>query len=112
MKLNRRQAITTLASALPVAKALDGNAQESRSPEATGAPLKWLESAPRRACGVSWGVPWARGAIQKGAGFHLSDSAGQSIPVQSWTLAYWPDGSIKWTGFAAVMQSGSAGPFT
>ena len=22
--------------------------------------------------------------------------------VQTWTLAYWPDGSIKWTGFAAV----------
>jgi hypothetical protein len=32
----------------------------------------------------------------------LTAADGKALPVQTWTLAYWPDGSIKWTGFAAV----------
>jgi hypothetical protein len=35
---------------------------------------------------------------------------GKSLPLQSWPLAYWPDGSIKWTGFATVAGAGAAGP--
>jgi hypothetical protein len=30
----------------------------------------------------------------------LNTSAGEAVPVQSWPLAYWPDGSLKWTGHA------------
>ena len=31
------------------------------------------------------------------------------MPLQAWPLAYWPDGSIKFTGFATV--TGASGPF-
>jgi len=32
--------------------------------------------------------------------------------VQSWPLAYWPDGSLKWSGLATVVPAGLAGPVT
>jgi len=72
--------------------------------------LDWLErAAPPLAQGVSFGVPWPRGAVQKDQAFSLA-SAGGALPLQSWTLAYWPDGSIKWTGFATVAGPQAAGP--
>jgi hypothetical protein len=37
----------------------------------------------------------------------LSDGA--AVPLQSWTLAYWPDGSVKWTGHAASGRLPAAG---
>src|SRR5690606_22418444 len=33
--------------------------------------------------------------------FAIQDSNGNKEGVQSWPLAYWPDGSFKWTGHAA-----------
>jgi hypothetical protein len=63
------------------------------------------------ATGVSWGVPWAQGAVGRAANFSLS-APGSSLPLQSWPLAFWPDGSIKWTGFATVLPAGFQGPVT
>jgi hypothetical protein len=54
-------------------------------------------------------VPWPQGAVARGAGFSLS-AQGKDLPLQSWPLAYWPDGSIKWTGFASVLPAGFQGP--
>jgi hypothetical protein len=34
------------------------------------------------------------------------------MPLQSWPLAYWPDGSIKWTGFATVGGPDTIGPLS
>ncbi len=110
MKLNRREAIGVTAMALPVSKALAG-ASQARQTDGGSAPVKWLESVPQRLSGVSWGVPWPQGAVQKSQSFRLANKAGQPIPVQSWTLAFWPDGSVKWTGLAAVMEPGSADAF-
>ena len=77
---------------------------------ASDVPLNWLESAPPgRPVGVSFGVPWPRGTVQKDQAFSLTGADGKVSPAQSWTLAYWPDGSIKWTGIATV--AGSDGPF-
>jgi hypothetical protein len=59
--------------------------------------------------GVTWGVPWPQGAV-KTAAFSLTDATGKNVPVQSWPLAYWPDGSLKWTGNA--IYSPAAGPMT
>ena len=79
--------------------------------------LSWLGgSAPERQSGVSWGVPWARGTVKNGqrfslASFSLASGDGKPFPLQSWTLAYWPDGSIKWTGFATVAGPGNTGEF-
>ncbi|MEO6656106.1 MAG: hypothetical protein ABIO36_08490 [Pyrinomonadaceae bacterium] len=61
--------------------------------------------------GVSFGVPWPQGAIKRSTNFILS-SQGKRLPVQSWPLAYWPDGSIKWNGHATVVPAGISGTTT
>lgn len=55
-------------------------------------------------------MPWPRGAIKKDQAFTLTDANGGTIPLQSWPLAYWPDGSLKWIGFAAPAGM-KKGPF-
>ncbi|WP_448698747.1 hypothetical protein ACFGVR_17945 [Mucilaginibacter sp. AW1-3] len=66
--------------------------------------LNWLNSAPKTQNGVSWGIPWPQGKVKATANFTLT-ADGKSMPLQSWPLAYWPDGSIKWTAFASVGDS-------
>jgi hypothetical protein len=66
---------------------------------------------PAAPAGISWGVPWTQGAIKRGATFSLS-AQGADLPVQTWPLAYWPDGSMKWSGFATVVPAGLSGPMT
>src|SRR6185312_15296689 len=75
------------------------------------ATVHWLEgdAPPPRAVGVSFGVPWARGTVAKTQAFELKAADGRTLPVQTWALAYWPDGSIKWSGVATV--AGAQGPF-
>ena len=77
-----------------------------------GAALNWLEGAPALSQGVTLGVPWPQGKIPKDQAFSLSDGAGSGaagIPVQSWPLAYWPDGSLKWTAHALPAGAGLSG---
>jgi len=45
--------------------------------------------------------------VQQNQGFTLTGADGTILPLQTWPLAYWPDGSLKWSGFATV-----AGPQT
>ena len=74
--------------------------------------LSWLGGElPHVPAGVSWGVPWSQGAVPRDSKFSLN-AQGKDLPVQSWPLAYWPDGSIKWSGFATVVPVGLAGPVT
>ncbi len=74
--------------------------------------LRWLgDVAPQTPIGVSWGVPWARGAMPGDQQFHVQTSEGKDIATQSWPLAYWPDGSLKWTGLSIAADSSLAGPF-
>lgn len=74
--------------------------------------LSWLgpEKA-EMATGVSWGVPWPQGAMAKNASFSLM-AEGKELPLQSWPMAYWPDGSLKWSGFATVVPAGMNGQAT
>src|SRR5262245_19942525 len=65
------------------------------------------KSAPTLAVGASFGVPWPRGAMQKVESLHAVDSKGNVLPLQTWTNAYWPDGSIKWTGHALAVDAGA-----
>ncbi len=75
------------------------------------ATLDWLDKTPPPApVGVTWGTPWARGTITKDQAFALTTPDGKSLPLQSWPLAYWPDGSIKWTAFATVAGPDTKGP--
>ncbi len=70
--------------------------------------LKWIgtasEDAPRT---VTFGVPWPRGVTNAADSLTVC-VASQAIPTQTWPLAYWPDGSIKWTGVATVLPAGAA----
>ncbi|PLB52492.1 hypothetical protein P170DRAFT_444466 [Aspergillus steynii IBT 23096] len=62
--------------------------------------LEWLGDCPGQAR-TTFGVPWPRGKYWSGeTSFSINDESGNSTPLQSWTNAYWPDGSIKWTGHA------------
>ena len=61
--------------------------------------------------GVSFGVPWPKGSVKRDAKFSLT-SDGKQLPLQTWPLAYWPDGSLKWSGFATVVPAGVTAPFT
>lgn len=63
--------------------------------------LRWLDdAAPAVLAGATWGVPWSRGAVPADTPFALAASDGTAVPVQSWPLATWPDGSLKWTAHA------------
>ena len=66
--------------------------------------LKGRDSGVRQ--GTAWGVPFAKGTVRPDAVFTLSDAAGREVPSDSWTLARWPDGSVKWLGMAATQASG------
>lgn len=74
-------------------------------------PLTWLaDQPPVMPTGVSWGVPWPKGSIRQDTHFRLRNE-NTDLPLQSWPLAWWPDGSIKWTGFATVVPQGATGKF-
>lgn len=75
---------------------------------ATGVDLDWLGGATAQtAGGVVWGVPWPRGALIPATELSLI-ADGTPEPLQTWPLAYWPDGSLKWTGHAASGLAGAA----
>ncbi len=105
MRITRRSAIGILASTA-TATAMEQQAQAVDAAVTIG----WLGGmAPGVETGVSWGVPWARGTVGRSQTFALSANDGKALPLQAWPLAYWPDGSIKFTGFATV--TGASGPF-
>lgn len=111
MRITRRDAIGVIAATLPVAASQNTSLQSPATPEGRVA-VNWLGgNAPQIETAVSWGVPWRRGTVRKSDTFQLTDLNGKAIPLQSWTLAYWPDGSVKWTGFSAVAAANTAGPF-
>lgn len=63
--------------------------------------LSWLGgSAPASPSGASWGVPWPRGVLPKGTALTVRTADGHAVATQSWPLAFWPDGSVKWSGLA------------
>lgn len=106
-KMTRRSAIGVLATTASAA-ALEQSAAQPQSGGVVS--VDWLGgSAPATETGVSWGVPWPRGTVRKDQTFTLTAADGKPLPLQSWPLAYWPDGSLKFAGFATV--AGTPGPF-
>ncbi|HEX8464531.1 MAG TPA: hypothetical protein VF627_07925, partial [Abditibacterium sp.] len=75
-------------------------------------PINWLDAkAPTLGAGVSFGVPWPRGQVQKDQNFSLS-GGGKTLPTQTWPLAFWPDGSLKWSGIAVTAPPATSSQFT
>ncbi|MBL7816795.1 MAG: rhamnogalacturonan acetylesterase [Saprospiraceae bacterium] len=67
--------------------------------------LNWLgQTPPSVKTGVSWGVPFKRGEISTKETFLLKSNEGKTMPLQTWTNAYWDDGSLKWFGLATVVE--------
>lgn len=66
--------------------------------------LKWLEKKPEHPAGITWGVPWKQGYLDRNESLNLIGKNEESIPMQSWPAAYWPDGSVKWTTHAASID--------
>jgi hypothetical protein len=113
----RNTAIATAALKLPsVLRA----AAESTGPGPSPAPvaaavvpgeveLRWLDGrAPAVSTGATFGVPWPQGKHPKDSAFTVRTAAGEAVPVQSWPLAFWPDGSLKWTAHAIPAEAGKA----
>lgn len=52
-------------------------------------------------------MPFRKGEVQPDMPLLLQDADGKVIASDSWTAAYWPDGSVKWAGMAAVVPRGT-----
>src|SRR3989304_8226390 len=91
-----------LLSVILVISSLNSNIYSQEKPDKK-VMIKWLDTTfISKPCGVSWGVPWPIGKIQPNQVFSLFTDNGNPLPLQTWTMAYWPDGSVKWTGLATV----------
>lgn len=65
------------------------------------ADVQWIGNTPKYNSGATFGLPWPRGKYQvNSTEFTASSDAEDQVELQSWVTAYWPDGSIKWTGHA------------
>jgi hypothetical protein len=87
--------------------------------------LHWLDGAPASFQGATWGVPWPQGRVPgdtrafvlaPAAALQAADAArarpagGATVAVQSWPLAYWPDGTLKWSAHALAPDASGALP--
>lgn len=61
--------------------------------------LHALESRGKRGF-TTFGGYWEKGEVRE-TDFSLQKESGEEIPVQSKALAFWPDGSIKWSAHTA-----------
>ncbi|MFC7531834.1 hypothetical protein [Actinoplanes sp. GCM10030250] len=67
--------------------------------------LNWLEGTPAVGTGSTWGVPWPKGALPAGTPFALHTTGGTAVPIQTWPIGYWPDGSLKWSAHALAADA-------
>lgn len=69
----------------------------------TTAKLHWIGQTPQDSKPVSFGIPFSKGEFKPNDRFVFTTDKGENIPADFWATAYWPDGSVKWGGFAAVI---------
>ena len=78
------------------------------SPQQTSVvPLHWIGDVPGQDKPVSFGVPFDEGEIFPETSLQLKTVDDKDVPIDTWTLAYWPDGSVKWSGVAGVIPAGT-----
>lgn len=77
--------------------------------ETSVVPLQWIGGTPEMDKAVSFGVPFKKGKIFPESTLRLTTVNGENIPIDTWALAYWPDGSVKWSGVAGVIPAGTEG---
>ncbi len=97
-KLTRRDALSLLATPALAAP------QPAPTQNAAGPiELHYLNGLPTQPLGTTWGVPFAKSTVKTSDRFALG-----TLPLSQWPLAYWPDGSVKWMGFATVIPPNTA----
>lgn len=109
-KVTRRSFLrhsSLLAAAVPALEAAAHSAKTSKPPKQAPAPapgsirVTWLEEVPNQLTGgTAFGVAWPMGSHAGDTQFTLRTAAGEEVPTQTWPMATWPDGSLKWTGHA------------
>lgn len=60
----------------------------------------------RTSQGTSMGIPFAKGTVPSDAIISLTDADGRAVESESYPLAYWPDGSMKWAGVSFIAAPG------
>jgi hypothetical protein len=103
--LSRREFIASVATAAVVAgsqktaiSAAD-TTQPIADPHAT---LRWLEGVPPSITCATGTVAWPKGVLANSSALRITTESGEVVPSQSSPLAFWPDGSVKWTGHSVV----------
>ena len=113
--VSRRRVLAGLAAApLSTLVPAFGSNQPAYAGKLAPAPevkLTWLEGRPKSAAVSTWGTPWPQGVLPGNQSFGLTAADGSAVPVQSWPLAYWPDGTLKWSAHA-VAAAGPAESYT
>ena len=118
-RISRRQFISSTVATSAALGAVAAQKTPTATPAASmanpgaGAWVRWLDDrAGAVAQGVTWGTPWPRGKQREAKNFALRGQNKTLRPLQSWPLAYWPDGSLKWTAHAlAPDENVGDGPF-
>ena len=78
------------------------------------APLQWTGAIPQQGRPVSLGIPFDEGEVKVVDKMQLVGEPqvgvrpSTVVPADFWPLAYWPDGSVKWLGVAAVVPGQTA----
>jgi len=104
-------AVLPLASALRAAESapsIPPPAAPASHPHSS-APVRWLDGAvPAVTTGTTWGMPWPRGALAGDTPLTVRAAGGSAVPSQRWPLAWWPDGSLKWSAHTVVASPETA----
>ena len=66
--------------------------------------LHWLENRSKGGY-VTFGVPWNKGEVTKETVFSVNDENGNGIAYQEKPIAYYPDGSTKWSSYTIKTDS-------
>ncbi len=52
-------------------------------------------------------MPLIKGSFSGKQVTAICRESGEDIPIDTWTLAYWPDGSVKWGGIVELFTAGT-----
>jgi hypothetical protein len=113
--ITRRHFLSATAAG-PMILGATGGLAAARPPAAanpaSGNWVRWLDDRQSSVSqGVTWGSPWPRGKLRQATHFALRGTDDRTHPVHSWPLAYWPDGSLKFTAHALPPGQVGDGPF-
>lgn len=79
----------------------------STNPDVQPVELLPIGNTLRRNAPMTFGVPFSPGELPSNASLLVSTNSGTALASDQWTLASWPDGSVKWKAIATVVPANS-----